>query len=96
MKIEIKKCNRAQDFCDRRCARAIRTQGESACFVSEENDGQETLTITIVDRDKRKVYVLTPDQQKTVYEVSKDLLEFEVPTAPKPFQNGGYVARASC
>lgn len=81
MKIEIEKCDRAENFCDRRCARAIRTGGESACFMNEENDGQENLTVTIVDQDERKVYVLTPDQQKTIYEVSKDLLEFEVPAA---------------
>ncbi len=49
--------------------------------MNEENDGQENLTVTIVDQDERKVYVLTPDQQKTIYEVSKDLLEFEVPAA---------------
>ena len=79
MKVNIERCGNSQEFCDRCLSRAVRENGERPCFVGQEDDGEKNLTLTIVDDGETRTFKLTPDQQKVIFEASRDLPDYEVP-----------------
>lgn len=78
MKVSIERLDHADAFCDQCLGKFIRDGVARPCFLTEEDDGEESLTLTITDGEQTTVYVIPKEQQHVIYEPSRELPEFAV------------------
>lgn len=82
MKIEIEsREDHAQAYCDMCLSKAIRNGTEPPCGIVNEDDGSDTLTLTVHVGKEKRMYELSPEEQGTIYEASRELPAFEVNVA---------------